>query len=85
MLGSHVDKHHNGPKPLQLKVLVLGGPGVGKSFVIEQFTEMLDAAGLKSILTAYTGVAVALHKNAETISSKFHLKILKKDEKQIHH
>ena len=83
MLGSHVDKqyeyrHRNGLKPLQLKVLVLGGPGVGKSFVIEQFTEMLEAAGLKSILTAYTRVAVALHKNAETIFSKFYLKILNK-------
>ena len=87
MLGNHVDKqcayrHRDGVKPPQLKVLVLGGPGVGKSFVIERFTEMLENAGLKSIVTAYTGVAVSLHKNAETISSKFHLKILKKDEKK---
>jgi nucleoside-triphosphatase THEP1 len=85
MLGDHVDRqyafrHQNAEKPQQLKILVLGGPGVGKTFVIERFTEMLEAAGLKSIVTAYTGVAVALHQNAETISSKFHMKILKKND-----
>jgi predicted ATPase len=48
-LGSHVDqqfeyRQSSANKPSQLTLMLHGGPGVGKTYVIEKFTEMVEEA-----------------------------------------
>jgi hypothetical protein len=79
--GEHLDnlKVH---KQNKLYSCLLGGPGNGKTYVINRFRHMIKTAGFKSSVAAFMGVAAGLHEGGETICTKFAMKQPKKDSKR---
>ena len=55
----------------QFLLFIHGGPGVGKTWTINEFKNMLREKRLKFLCTAYTGVAASLLNGGETIHSLF--------------
>ena len=60
-------------EPDQLLLLISGGPGVGKTFTINAIRSLLEAKGIRTLSTAYTGAAASIIPTAETIHSLFAL------------
>ena len=58
-------------KPDPLKLLLLGGPGVGKSFLIGELRAIMEKTTINSVSCAYTGCAASVLDKARTISSLF--------------
>lgn len=54
----HFTQHHNGSNPAQLKMAIMGEPGVGKSVVAAAIAAHLaqHKASNEIVLTAYTGI-----------------------------
>ena len=46
--------------PPQLRLLLLGGPGTGKTWTVNKLIEIIEAFGLKAVCMAYTGKAASL-------------------------
>ena len=69
--GSHSHCHHHNVFP---NLLVLGGPGVGKTYLVKRLQIELEREhGLKLVSVAYTGVAASNIQGGKTIHSVFHL------------
>jgi PIF1-like helicase len=64
----------------QFLIFIHGGPGVGKTWTINQFKNKMENLNKKHISTAYTGVAASLLSGGETIHSLFHIPVGKKAE-----
>ena len=58
-------------KPDPMLVLIHGGPGVGKTFLLNMFKRMLEATGVGCVSTAYMGVAASIVPGSETLCSLF--------------
>lgn len=61
------------PLPPPLRLLVNGGPGVGKTFLIGEIRETAAQHGFEVISAAYTGVAASGMANGETLHGTFHI------------
>jgi DNA replication protein DnaC len=76
--GKHIDemveykKHVHATKPNQLKDLVIGGPGVGKSYCIHTIRNMITSAGLVSGVFAYMGTVASMYEGGDTAQTAFH-------------
>ena len=57
-----------------LLMMIQGGPGVGKSWVVGKMMEILDQTGIGYLTVAATGAAASYYFNAETIHTSFALK-----------
>jgi PIF1-like helicase len=55
-----------------------GGPGVGKTWTVNEFKNMLCRKNEKILCTAFTGVAASLLTGGETIHSLFQFHFGKK-------
>lgn len=64
----------------QYLIFIHGGPGVGKTWTINEMKKKMDSIHLKHISTAFTGVAASLLTGGETIHSLFHIPVGKKAE-----
>jgi PIF1-like helicase len=60
--------------PTPLRMLLLGGPGVGKSYLISQVKVILHMCNIQNISCAYTGCAASVLVKARTVSSLFDIK-----------
>ena len=58
-------------KPPRLLLLILGGPGVGKTWTLNTIRKLLSESGVDSVSTAFTGAAASLIPGAETTHSLF--------------
>ena len=61
------------PEPLPLRILIHGGPGTGKSFLLNIIKQMIADAHLGAVSSAFTGVAATIIPGSETLSTLFHL------------
>ena len=59
----------------QLLLFIHGGPGVGKTWTINEFKSKLSHANEKFLCTAYTGAAASLLAGGETIHSLFQIPV----------
>ena len=80
IVSDHIDhlcteKANNGSDRRQLLLFIHGGPGVGKTWVVNTIREMLEKAEIGSVSTAFTGAAASMIPTAETIHSLFTLPI----------
>ena len=66
--------------PKQLLHLLLGGPGSGKTWITQIFTEVLDYFELKVKKYAFTGIAATLMQDAVTFNSGLFIPVPKKGE-----
>ena len=66
--------------PKQLLHLLLGGPGTGKTWITQIFTEVLDYFELKVKKYAFTGIAATLMQDAVTFNSGLFIPVPKKGE-----
>ena len=64
----------------QLLHLLLGGPGSGKTWITQIFTEVLDYFELKVKKYAFTGIAATLMQHAVTFNSGLFIPVPKKGE-----
>ena len=58
-------------QPDPMLVLIHGGPGVGKTFLLNMFKKMLEATSVGCVSTAYMGVAASIVPGSETLCSLF--------------
>ena len=56
-----------------MKLLLLGGPGVGKSYLVSQLRVITQNTEIKNVSCAYTGCAASVLDHARTTSSLFDL------------
>lgn len=70
-----VEKNYNE----QFLIFIHGGPGVGKTWTMNEFKKTLMKNNKKFICTAYTGVAASLLTGGETIHSLFQFHIGEKN------
>ena len=66
--------------PKQLLHLLLGGPGSGKTWITQIFTEVLDYFELKVKKYAFAGIAATLMQDAVTFNSGLFIPVPKKGE-----
>lgn len=64
----------------QFLVFIHGGPGVGKTWTINEIKKEMNKLNKKHVSIAFTGVAASLLSGGETIHSLFHIPIGKKTE-----
>ena len=64
----------------QLLHLLLGGPGSGKTWITQIFTEILDYFELKVKKYAFTGITATLMQDAVTFNSGLFIPVSKKGE-----
>ena len=85
ILADHVDQYQNHffdpkqPKPNQLRLLILGGPGVGKTWTINAIREMARQSFLGTCSSAFTGAAACLLPGSETCNSLLAIPATEKD------
>jgi len=66
----------------QLLLMIHGGPGVGKTWTIQEIMKLVEAHGFKSACTAFTGVAASLIPQAETINTTFSIPVARFSKKK---
>jgi hypothetical protein len=58
--ASRLNNRQRPQPPPQLRLLLLGGPGTGKTWTVNKLIEIIEAFGLKAVCMAYTGKAASL-------------------------
>ncbi len=67
-----------GPGPIQSRqnhTLVLGGPGVGRTFLVRKLQKALQGMGSSAVTMAFTGAAACNIPGWRTIHSTFYIPI----------
>jgi Cdc6-like AAA superfamily ATPase len=77
VLKSHMEDSKNE----QFLVFIHGGPGLGKTWTVNEFKNMLSSNNEKYLCTAFTGNATSLLSGGETIHSLFQFYVGKKPSK----
>jgi hypothetical protein len=70
-----------GPGPIESRqnhTLVLGGPGVGKTFFVRKLQKSLEGMGSSAVTVAFTGAAACNIPGGRTIHSTFYIPITMK-------
>ena len=73
LVKNHVLKMRNKQPVRPLLLLLLGGPGVGKTATIKRIVQELEEIGSGAVCVAYTGVAAAEMPNGRTLCAAFHV------------
>ena len=74
VLKSHLHEFKNE----QFLLFIHGGPGVGKTWTVNEFKNMLTTNNEKFLCTAFTGVAASLLNGGETLHSLFQFHVGRK-------